>query len=201
VRRLMGVLGGRTEVSVQVGRRMSNLLTTTLRDNHGVTIAQSRQRATAAALIGRGQGRPSIHVVDEGLEVACGAVTRIQRGGAVLGRLVPGVRGAALQDPAGDLIATVGADGGEYSRATWTYPIDLADGSAVGELVLVRSIDGWADLFDWWVPAVRHGSDPVRPSAGVVLRLIAPVPDGFGDLLIATCIDTAVLGRVYRTAP
>jgi len=135
------------------------------------------------------------------LDVSVGDTTAVAKGGAPLGSIVGEQTSARIESAGGTVLAHINPCVDPLGGA-WSHPLTAANGSPLGTLTLMRTIESWSvgDFLYWASTLDRTGQSLKPPSAGAVLQLTAPVSEVLGDLLIAALLDVSTLPRGYQAA-
>jgi hypothetical protein len=199
----MPILGDATVVAARVTRSTSNALRIQLATPDGTELAHARQKGGAAVLFGFKNGGKGDYTLSSAsgdeLRIAVAATTTITRQNTPVGRVVPANGAAQFEDGGGTVMAVVQPHIGSKGDSAWHHRILSPAGHELGVLTLMTVHTGWSDLETEAVQLLLNqnvGSLKV-PSAGVLLKLSAPVAAQFGDVLAAACIDFSVLPRGY----
>lgn len=199
----MPILGNATAVAAQPTRSTSNALRIKLATPDGTELAQARQKGGAAVLLGFKNGGKSDYTLStpagEELRIAVAATTTVTRQNTPIGRIVPADGAARFEDGGGTVLAVAQPHNGSKADAAWPHRLLSPAGNELGVLTLMKGQTGWAGLeaeVTGWILSEYVGSLKA-PSAGVLLKLHAPVAPELGDMLAAACVDVSVLPRGY----
>jgi antitoxin (DNA-binding transcriptional repressor) of toxin-antitoxin stability system len=199
----MPILGDATTVTARLTKSASNALRIQLASSDGTELGRAQQKGGAAVLFGFKNGGKSDYTLSgaagDELQIAVAGTTTITRQNSPVGRIVPADGAARLEDGAGTVLAVVQPHSGFKADRAWHHRILSPAGDELGVLTLITVHTGWHDidseamqlLFDYNVNAQK------TPSAGALLKLHAPVPPEFGDIMAAACVDFSVLPRGY----
>ena len=196
----MAILGSATSVAAKVGRAKSNAITVELKNDAGADIGSARQKGGAAVLFGfknGGGGEYTLTAGSDELVIAVGGTTTISRNGTTIGKIVPSDGAVRFEDGGGTVLGAVRPYAGKKSDDPWVHQLVSPQGAELGALNLTRSHTTLMDAYDDIFLADTVYSTRKLPSAGTMLQLHAPVHDVLGDVLVAACVDFAVLPRGY----
>jgi hypothetical protein len=198
----MPILGDRTELSARVFRAKSNALIVTCTDPSGNEVAVGKQKGGAAVLFGFKNGGKAGYTVEGSggqLDVTVAATTKVARNDQPLGSIVGEGSRAHIESAGASVLAKIEPYAGSKGDAAFMHPLTAADGSPLGTLTLMRSVQGWsiADFVSWTATWDMTGLGMKTPSAGALLTLTRPVDDILGDLLVAALVDMCTLPRGY----
>jgi hypothetical protein len=199
----MPILGNTTVVAARVTRSATNALRVQLSTPDGAELAQAKQKGGAAVLFGfknGGKGDYSLsNAAGDELRIEVAATTTISRQNTTIGKIVPADGAARFEDAGGALLAVVQPHTGPKGDSAWHHEILSSAGQDLGVLTLMRIPLGWreidAEVTQWLLDI--NVNKLKAPSAGVRLRLSAPVSAELGDVLTAACVDFSVLPRGY----
>lgn len=194
----MGLLGGVTVVSAQVGRKVNNALTVTFKTSETQTLATAVQAKSLGVLFGFKNGGAGRYTISGGdgaeLSVTCD-IPRSQVStdkGSVIGTIEKDEYGDGILKAAdGTTLARIARQPKDKkSDFAWQHPLADAAGGELGKLTWVRT--GGFDLLNEIITLEMVGGSLKTPSVGAHLVLNQPVPEPLGDLLLATCVDMTV---------
>jgi hypothetical protein len=199
----MPILGDATVVVARVTRSTANALRVHLATPNSTEFARAQQKGGAAVLFGfknGGKGEYTLSTAggDE-LRTAVAGTTAITRQNTPVGKVVPADGPARLENGAGTVLAVVQPHTGAEADGAWHHRILSPAGHELGVLTLMTVHSGWRDIeteaIQWTFD--ENYATLKAPSAGVRLKLGAPVAPELGDVLAAACVDFAVLPRGY----
>jgi antitoxin (DNA-binding transcriptional repressor) of toxin-antitoxin stability system len=125
--------------------------------------------------------------------------TTITQKNTPVGKIVPADGAARLETGGGTTLAVIQPHTGSKTDSAWHHRMLSPAGDELGVLTLMRAQNGWsgiaAETTLWLLNQNIGALKP--PSAGVLLKLNAPVAPELGDVLAATCLDFSVLPRGY----
>jgi hypothetical protein len=197
------ILGDATTVAARLTKSASNALRIQLATPDGNELARAQQKGGAGVLFGFKNGGKSDYTLSgaagDELRIAVAGTTTITRQSSPVGSIVPADGAARLEDGGGTILAVISPHSGFKADHAWHHRIQAPAGDELGVLTLMTVHTGWRDidseamqlLFDYNVNTQK------LPSAGVLLRLRAPVAPELGDVLAAACVDFSVLPRGY----
>jgi hypothetical protein len=194
-------------IIAMVKRASSNALIVELKDGAGTLIGTARQKLSAGVLFGFMNGGKATYTLtlgDRTLRIDVNATTTVIEEGREIGRIVPHDGAAQLVDATGGLLAIVRAHQGKKSDEPLSHHIVSPRGDALARLDLNKRKFRLLDLNDmnWidheiWGFTLQNFTALKVPTAGTVLTVTAAVPAVLTDLLLAACVDFAVLPRAY----
>jgi antitoxin (DNA-binding transcriptional repressor) of toxin-antitoxin stability system len=133
------------------------------------------------------------------LHIAVARTTTITKQNTPVGKIVPADGAARLETGGGTTLAVIQPHTGSKTDSGWHHRILSPAGDELGVLTLMRAQNGWsgiaAETTLWLLNQNVGALKP--PSAGVLLKLSAPVAPELGDVLAAACLDFSVLPRGY----
>jgi antitoxin (DNA-binding transcriptional repressor) of toxin-antitoxin stability system len=199
----MPILGDATVVFALLTRATSNALRVQLTTADGTELALAQQKGGAAVLLGfknggKGTYRLSDAAGDE-FRIAVGGTTTITKQNTPVGRIVPADGAARLETGGTTVLAVVQRHTGSKTDSAWDHRLVSPAGNELGVLTLMRAENGWSGIAaetTLWLLNQNVGALKT-PSAGVLLKLRAPVAPEVGDVLAAACVDFSVLPRGY----
>jgi hypothetical protein len=199
----MPFLGDATAVIALLTRSTSNALRVQLATPDGTDLARAQQKGGAAVLLGFKNGGKGHYTLtgtagDE-LRIAVAGTTNITKQNTTIGKIVPADGGARFETADGTTLALVLPHTGSKADAAWHHRLLSPAGDELGVLTLMTVHNGWngiAAQTTQWLLNQNVGSLRA-PSAGVLLKLHAPVAPALDDVLAAACVDFSVLPRGY----
>ena len=199
----MPILGHATIVFALLTRSTSNALRIQLTTPDGTELAHAQQKGGAAVLLGYKNGGKSKYTLSntagDELHIAVARTTTITKQNTPVGKIVPADGAARLETGGGTTLAVIQPHTGSKTDSGWHHRILSPAGDELGVLTLMRAQNGWsgiaAETTLWLLNQNVGALKP--PSAGVLLKLNAPVAPELGDVLAATCLDFSVLPRGY----
>jgi hypothetical protein len=198
------ILGDATVVAAKVSRSLANALRVQLTTPDGVELAHAQQKGGLGVLLGFKNGGKATYTFsaasDEALQIDVGGTTTITNPDRIVGKIVPADGAARFENAAGAVLAVVRPHVGFKADNAWHHPIFTPAGQELGVLTLMRVRTSWADIEEDIYQQLLHYSyarSLKAPSAGVLLKLSAPVGPELGDVLAAACVDFSVLPRGY----
>ena len=199
----MPILGDATIVFALLTRSTSNALRVQLTSPDGTELAHAQQKGGAAVLLGYKNGGKSKYTLSntagDELHIAVARTTTITKQNTPVGKIVPADGAARLETGGGTTLAVIQPHTGSKTDSGWHHRILSPAGNELGVLTLMRAQNGWsgiaAETTLWLLNQNIGALKP--PSAGVLLKLNAPVAPELGDVLAATCLDFSVLPRGY----
>jgi antitoxin (DNA-binding transcriptional repressor) of toxin-antitoxin stability system len=199
----MPILGDATIVFALPTRSTSNALRVQLTTPDGTELAHAQQKGGAAVLLGYKNGGKSSYTlcntVGDELRIAVARTTTITKQNTPVGKIVPADGAARLETGGGTTLAVIQPHTGSKTDSAWHHRILSPAGDELGVLTLMRAQNGWsgiaAETTLWLLNQNIGALKP--PSAGVLLKLSAPVAPELGDVLAAACLDFSVLPRGY----
>jgi antitoxin (DNA-binding transcriptional repressor) of toxin-antitoxin stability system len=199
----MPILGDATIVFALLTRSTSNALRVQLTSPDGSELAHAQQKGSAAVLLGYKNGGKSKYTLSntagDELRIAVARTTTITKQNTPVGKIVPADGAARLETGGGTTLAVIQPHTGSKTDSAWHHRILSPTGDELGVLTLMRAQNGWsgiaAETTLWLLNQNVGALKP--PSAGVLLKLSAPVDPELGDVLAAACIDFSVLPRGY----
>jgi hypothetical protein len=199
----MPILGNATVIVGRVTRSTSNALRVQLATPDGTELARAQQKGGAAVLLGFKNGGKGDYTLSntagDELGIAVAGTTTITRQNTPLGKIAPANGAARFETGGGTILAVVQPHSGSKADGAWHHRILSPAGNELGVLALMTVHHGWNGIeaeTTQWLLNQQVGSLKA-PSAGVLLKLRAPVAPEFGDVLAAACIDFSVLPRGY----
>ena len=135
----------------------------------------------------------------EEFRIAVAGTTTITTQDRPVGRIVPANGAARFEDASGAVLAVVQPHTGFKADNAWHHRILSPAGQELGVLTLMRAHIGWRDIEEeaYQLLLNYNVTSLKAPSAGVLLKLSAPVAPQLGDVLAAACVDFSVLPRGY----
>jgi antitoxin (DNA-binding transcriptional repressor) of toxin-antitoxin stability system len=199
----MPILGHATIVFALLTRSTSNALRVQLTTPDGTELAHAQQKGGAAVLLGYKNGGKSKYTLSntagDELHIAVARTTTITKQNTPVGKIVPADGAARLETGGGTTLAVIQPHTGSKTDSGWHHRILSPAGDELGVLTLMRAQNGWsgiaAETTLWLLNQNVGALKP--PSAGVLLKLGAPVAPELGDVLAAACLDFSVLPRGY----
>jgi antitoxin (DNA-binding transcriptional repressor) of toxin-antitoxin stability system len=199
----MPILGHATIVFALLTRSTSNALRIQLTTPDGTELAHAQQKGGAAVLLGYKNGGKSKYTLSntagDELHIAVARTTTITKQNTPVGKIVPADGAARLETGGGTTLAVIQPHTGSKTDSGWHHRILSPAGDELGVLTLMRAQNGWsgiaAETTLWLLNQNVGALKP--PSAGVLLKLGAPVAPEVGDVLAAACLDFSVLPRGY----
>jgi hypothetical protein len=199
----MPILGDATIAFALLTRSTSNALRVQLTSPDGTELAHAQQKGGAAVLLGYKNGGKSNYTLSntagDELRIAVARTTTITKQNTPVGKIVPADGAARLETGGGTTLAVIQPHTGSKTDSAWHHRILSPAGDELGVLTLMRAQNGWsgiaAETTLWLLNQNVGALKP--PSAGVLLKLSAPVAPELGDVLAAACIDFSVLPRGY----
>jgi hypothetical protein len=199
----MPILGNATVVLGRVARSTSNALRVHLTSSDGAELGRGQQKGGAAVLLGFKNGGKGDYTLSSAsgdeLRLAVAGTTTVTRQHSPVARIVPSDGAARIEDGGGTVLAVVQPHNGSKADSAWHHRLLSTAGHELGVLTLMTVHTGWSDLeteATQWLLNQNVGNLKA-PSAGVLLKLGAPVPALLGDALAAACVDFSVLPRGY----
>jgi antitoxin (DNA-binding transcriptional repressor) of toxin-antitoxin stability system len=199
----MPILGEATVVMALLTRPASNALRIQLTSPDGTELAHAQQKGGVAVLLGYKNGGKSTYTLSntagDELRIAVARTTTITKQNTPVGKIVPADGAARFETGGGTTLAAIEPHTGSKTDSAWHHRILSPAGDELGVLTLMRAQNGWsgivAETTQWLLNQNVGALKP--PSAGVLLKLSAPVDPELGDVLAAACIDFSVLPRGY----
>jgi antitoxin (DNA-binding transcriptional repressor) of toxin-antitoxin stability system len=199
----MPILGDATIAFALLTKSTSNALRVQLTSPDGTELAHAQQKAGAAVLLGYkngGKGKYTLsNTAGDELRIAVARTTTITKQNTPVGKIVPADGAARFETGGGTTLAVIQPHTGSKTDSAWHHRILWPAGDELGVLTLMRAQNGWsgiaAETTLWLLNQNVGALKP--PSAGVLLKLSAPVAPELGDVLAAACIDFSVLPRGY----
>jgi antitoxin (DNA-binding transcriptional repressor) of toxin-antitoxin stability system len=199
----MPILGDATIAFALLTRSTSNALRVQLTSPDGTELAHAQQKAGAAVLLGYKNGGKSNYMLSntagDELRIAVARTTTITKQNTPVGKIVPADGAARFETGDGTTLAVIQPHTGSKTDSAWHHRILSSADDELGVLTLMRAQNGWsgiaAETTLWLLNQNVGALKP--PSAGVLLKLGAPVAPELGDVLAAACIDFSVLPRGY----
>jgi antitoxin (DNA-binding transcriptional repressor) of toxin-antitoxin stability system len=199
----MPILGDATIAFALLTRSTSNALRVQLTSPDGTELAHAQQKVGAAVLLGYKNGGKSNYTLSntagDELRIAVARTTTITKQNTPVGKIVPADGAARFETGGGTTLAVIQPHTGSKTDSAWHHRILSPAGDELGVLTLMRAQNGWsgiaAETTLWLLNQNIGALKP--PSAGVLLKLSAPVTPELGDVLAAACIDFSVLPRGY----
>jgi hypothetical protein len=202
----MSILGNTTVVAARVTRSAANALRVQLSTPDGAELAHAQQKGGAAVQFGFKNGGKGDYTLSNAagdeLRIEVAATTTVTRQNTLIGKIVPADGAARFEDADGTLLALVQPHAGQKGDSAWHHRILSPAGQDLGVITLMRIPLGWREIdaeITQWILNINVNKLKA-PSAGVRLRLSAPVTAQLGDLLAAACVDFSVLPRGYLAA-
>lgn len=199
----MPILGDATVVIARLAKSTSNALRVQLTTPDDIELAHAQQKGGVAVLLGYKNGGKSNYTLSnpggDELRIAVGKTTTVTRQNTPIGKIVPAEGAARFESGGGAVLAVAQAHSGSKADSAWHHRILSATGDELGVLTLMRAQNGWTGIAaetSLWLLNQSVGALKA-PSAGVLLKLSAPVAAELGDVLAAACVDFAVLPRGY----
>jgi hypothetical protein len=199
----MPILGDATVVIALLTRPASNALRVQLVTPGGTELAHARQKGGAAVLLGFKNGGKADYTLStaagDEIRIAVARTTTITRQNTPVGKIAPADGAAQFETGGGTTLAVVKPHTGSKADSAWHHRILSPAGNELGVLTLMQAQNGWsgiaAETTLWLLNQNVGALKP--PSAGVLLKLSAPVAPELGDVLAAACVDFSVLPRGY----
>jgi hypothetical protein len=199
----MPILGDATVVIALLTRSTSNALRVQLTTPDGTELAHARQKGGAAVLLGYKNGGKGDYTLSstagDELRIAVARTTTVTKQNTPVGKIAPADGAARFETGGGTTLAVVEPHTGSKADSAWHHRILSPAGNELGVLTLMRAQNGWsgiaAETTLWLLNQNVGALKP--PSAGVLLKLSAPVAPELGDVLAAACVDFSVLPRGY----
>jgi antitoxin (DNA-binding transcriptional repressor) of toxin-antitoxin stability system len=199
----MSILGDATVVFALLTRSTSNALRVQLTTSDGTELALAQQKGGAAVLLGFKNGGKGAYTLSDAagdeFRIAVAGTTTITKQNTPVGRIVPGDGTARLETGGATVLAVVQRHTGSKTDSAWDHRLVSPAGDELGVLTLMRAQNGWSGIAaetTLWLLNQNIGALKT-PSAGVLLKLRAPVAPEVGDVLAAACVDFSVLPRGY----
>jgi hypothetical protein len=199
----MPILGDATVVIALLTRSTSNALRVQLTTPDGTELAHARQKGGAAVLLGYKNGGKGDYTLSntagDELRIAVARTTTVTKQNTPVGKIAPADGAARFETGGGTTLAVVEPHTGSKADSAWHHRILSPAGNELGVLTLMRAQNGWsgiaAETTLWLLNQNVGALKP--PSAGVLVKLSAPVGPELGDVLAAACVDFSVLPRGY----
>jgi hypothetical protein len=199
----MPILGDATVVIALLTRSTSNALRVQLTTPDGTELAHARQKGGAAVLLGYKNGGKGDYTLSntagDELRIAVARTTTVTKQNTPVGKIAPADGAARFETGGGTTLAVVEPHTGSKADSAWHHRILSSAGNELGVLTLMRAQNGWSGIAaetTLWLLNQNVGALKT-PSAGVLVKLSAPVAPELGDVLAAACVDFSVLPRGY----